>query len=117
MIYDKINELNQNYTRKVISRDTLKDLYRLDTIKLFDYIGEKYLIWETPYNTILDIKHNPKFAFYVNGKLDPIHNLLGKHLNSNKKTKQQLYGADLITPKGYLPTNHFTLKCLNLPMH
>jgi len=87
MIYDKINELNQNYTRKVISRDTLKDLYRLDTIKLFDYIGEKYLIWETPYNTILDIKHNPKFAFYVNGKLDPIHNLLGKHLNSNKKNK------------------------------
>lgn len=90
MIYERLSELNKGYQRKNIDINKLKELYSLDILKLFDYIGTTFLEWKTPYSPVLEMKHPPKYTFYSNGKLDPIHNLLGKHLNSNKKNKAAL---------------------------
>ncbi|MCX8084988.1 MAG: AMP-binding protein [Calditerrivibrio sp.] len=87
MIYEKLNELNQYYERKRFKKEEIESLYSLTLLELFDHIGKNFIEWTVPYNTPLEIKHPPKYSFYHNGKLDPIHNILGKHLNSNKKNK------------------------------
>lgn len=90
MIYSKLSELNKNYSRKNIKLEELKELYQLDPVKLFDLVGSNYLEWVTKYSSTFEIKSPPKYAFFANGKLDPIFNLLGKHLKSNKKNKAAL---------------------------
>jgi len=85
MIYDILNELNQNYKRNFYNKEDIDLLYQHDFTKLVDYIGQNYLIWDKPYNTAFECKSPPKFTFFNGGKIDVIYNILGKHLTTNKK--------------------------------
>jgi len=87
MIYEKLSEINSKYNRNKFNNDELSKLFEIDKLALFDYVGKNFIHWQKPYTTVLDIKLPPIYSFYVNGKFDPIYNLLGKHLNSNKKNK------------------------------
>lgn len=87
MIQEKLNELNKKYIRNTFSKEEIDKLFSYDFTKLVDYIGKKFLEWEAPYSEAFTYTHKPKYSFFSGGKLDPLYNILGKHLNTNKKNK------------------------------
>lgn len=87
----------RNFSRNTLTRDELDKIRSLagDYEALHDYLAKKYLIWEKGYTKLFyGDKNTPKL--YEEGKLFPLENILGKHLDTTKKNKAAIIwkGAD-----------------------
>ncbi len=79
-----------SYNRQQISAEQYEQYQQLSHKELFAALGEKYLLWEQPYRKVFDNMAPPHYRWYVGGKLNVYHNLLGKHLGTDKCNKAAL---------------------------
>ncbi len=85
-----------SYQRQQISAEQYEHYQNMSTNELFAELGNKYLSWEQPYRKVFDNMAPPHYRWYAGGKINVYHNLLGKHLETDKCNKAALIwrGAD-----------------------
>jgi acetyl-CoA synthetase len=79
-----------SYQRQKISAEQYAEYQQMARLELFSQLGDKYLQWERPYRKIFDAMAPPYYQWYVGGKLNVFHNLLGKHLLTDRCNKAAL---------------------------
>ncbi len=79
-----------NYQRQKISAKQYEEYRQMTSVDLFNALGDRYLSWQEPYRRVFDNMAPPHYRWYVGGKLDVYHNLLGKHLETDRRNKAAL---------------------------
>ncbi len=85
MVHPKLS-----YQRQKISAEQYEEYKKIPSGTLFDALARKYLLWEEPFRKVLDDMAPPYYRWFVGGKLDVYHNILGKHLETVRRNKAAL---------------------------
>jgi acetyl-CoA synthetase len=90
-IEKRLTSVNKSYKRKNIHNIDLEQLYNIsDQKEFFKQLADKFLIWEKKYTKVLDESNAPHFIWFKGGKINPLENILTKHLSTEKKNKAAL---------------------------
>lgn len=79
-----------SYQRRKISAHQYEEFKQMSSSQLFDALARKYLVWEEPYRKVMDDMAPPHYRWFTGGKLNVYHNILGKHLETDRRNKAAL---------------------------
>lgn len=87
-----IRELENNFSQFERAGMTKEELDKItsfgnDYEKAYNYLANKYLIWEEPFTGIVSGSHQHGYSFFKGGKICPLKNIVRKHLTTDKKNK------------------------------
>lgn len=85
MVHPKLN-----YERRKISAQQYEEYQAQSASTLFDTLAQKYIEWHEPYRKVLDNMAPPYYRWYTGGKLNVYHNILGRHLETERRNKAAL---------------------------
>ncbi|OQY18401.1 MAG: hypothetical protein B6I36_07065 [Desulfobacteraceae bacterium 4572_35.1] len=85
MVHPKLS-----YQRQQISAEQYEQYQQMSRDELFAALGDKYINWEKSYRKVFDDMAPPHYRWYVGGKLNVYHNLLGRHLDTDRRNKAAL---------------------------
>ncbi|MGA1846624.1 AMP-binding protein [Deferribacter abyssi] len=95
---DKLNRLCVEYKRKIYSYDDIKQFYEKSrNIKQFyEELAKILLEWEEEFITSCYDENSFETNWFLNGKINPIKNILKDHLTKGRKNKSAIIwrGAD-----------------------
>ena len=102
------------YQRRRISAERYEELCSLPQEELFDRLAKEYLLWETPFTRLLDNRNSPNYRWFVGGQLDICRNILGRHLDTDRRNKAALIWRGVNGEERTLTyhTLHFEVECL-----